>query len=273
MNHIWVYWEDVSGKSRPPYLDLCLETVKRQAGMAEVHVLDERSVFEWLPGLSSEVWTRLGTPVRRSDYARLRLLDVHGGLWLDLDCIAARPLTHLLNLLRHGDAFAWGDGKPFNNLLLARPGSDFLAHWIAAQDAVLSHTANWSALPWAALGRDISSSGAATVLRIPRSQVAPVMWYEWRRLLSRLQSPERVLASDPYVVMLWNSAMSQVAQYSAEQLLAGDMLLSRLFRLALGQTTVADERPPAGLSRLDDLRFSRPARTIAHRRRRDRCRG
>ncbi|MGH9918783.1 MAG: hypothetical protein ACRD6W_07955 [Nitrososphaerales archaeon] len=39
---------------------------------------------------------------------RVRLLERHGGLWLDIDCIVLSPLEALLVPLEHDEVASWG---------------------------------------------------------------------------------------------------------------------------------------------------------------------
>jgi Capsular polysaccharide synthesis protein len=267
---VWMYWENAPGQRKPPYLELCLDTIKAHLdGEMRLHLLDAQSVSDWLPDLEHRLWNRLGTPVRRSDYARVRLVERYGGVWLDADCMAVASLRPLVDLLAVHDVVGWGadvGDRFYNNLFGARAGSPLLQSWIEAQDAVLAATVDWDLLPWAALGQDLmrgrlTGSGCYS---IPSRRVAPVLWYEWRRLLSPVQSPARVLASAPMTVMLWNSAMQhRLAPLSAASLLGSKMLIGRLFRIALGTSRLADEMDlTTRLSSLSNVRFSATGRRV-----------
>lgn len=264
---VWMYWED-GEVPRPPYLDLCAETILIHAADCELRVLDRESVRDWLPGLSGDVWRRLPSPVHRSDYARTRLLYHHGGLWLDADTIALRPLSEVTVLLEHADVVGWGrelDGRFYNNFFGARPNAPLLAEWIRAQDAVIRDQ-GVSRLSYAALGQDIVPPLARRhpCLNLPVRRVAPVGWYAVDQFFSRVQSPRRLLKADPYVVVLWNKVMGPRLQHrSRDQLLTGSTLLSRLLRIGLERATPAEES--GGTARLDPvgrLRYTTPGRRI-----------
>ena len=210
---IWMYWEDVPGRRRPPYLDLSLESIRRQTGNATLRVLDPTSVLDWLTDIQPEVWSSLPGPTYRADYARTRLVHRYGGLWLDCDVIALSPLEELFEPLEHGELVGWGrdlEGRFYNGLFAARPGSPVVGEWIRAQDEVLRGSSDWASLSWAALGQDIVGPIArrSRYANFPSPRVAPVPWYAWRRLLSRLESPRRVLAYRPVTVMLWNNRLT-----------------------------------------------------------------
>lgn len=271
--HVWAYWEDRPGRRRAAYLDLCLETIERQLDdRMKLHLLDEKSVFEWLPDLSATLWTKLETPISRSDYARVRLVERYGGLWLDVDCIAVSSLRALVEPLSRHSVVGWGadlGGRFYNGLFAGRAGSPMLRHWIALQDELLGSRGDWSALPWAALGQDLMPTLTAThsYHNLESSKVAPVKWYEWRRFLSPYQSATKVLSSSPVTVMLWNSAMEpELCRLEARDLLTSRMLIGRLLRIAVGISAPDDETEAIrAMSWASDVRFSRPGRALEHR--------
>jgi hypothetical protein len=275
-HHVWMYWEDPPGGRRPPYLTLCEETVVRHLGPSmELHVLDQDSAFDWLPDLNPSVWHRLASPVQRADYVRTRVVYRHGGLWIDSDCIAMRRLDGVTDHLGSHDLVSWGedvDGRFFNNVFAGRAGAPMLAEWIEGQDRALASVDDWSSLPWAALGSGSFSSVRRNpaLLNLPSAKVAPVLWYEWRRFLSPFQSPAAVLRAAPWTVMLWNAVMGPaLKRRTTEELLGSHMLVSRLFRIALGRTSPDDEMDRrTRLSRASDLRYSRAGRSAEIRMRR-----
>ena len=66
VTHVWMYWEDPPGHTRPAYLDLCQDTIRRHLGPSlEFHSLDDTSIFEWLPDLDPSIWSRLTVPAQR----------------------------------------------------------------------------------------------------------------------------------------------------------------------------------------------------------------
>ena len=270
---VWMYWEDAADRAKPAYLELCLDTIKRHLDPTmRLQVLDFSTIFNWLPDLSTSVWWSLGTPVRRSDYARVRLIERYGGLWVDADCVAMSSLRPLVAPLSEHEVVGWGGdvgGRFYNNLFAARPGAPFLREWIASQDQVLEAHDDWASLSWAALGQEIMYDllPRSTYHSIPFRRIAPVLWYEWRRLLSPLQSPARVLESDPITVTLYNSVMERyIGNMSAESLLHSQMLIGRLFRIALGISGLPEELDLATrLSFVSDLRFSTGGRRLEHR--------
>ena len=265
---IWMYWEDFPGKHRAPYLDLCLETIELHAGQMPVTVLDRRSVHNHID-LDRRRWDDLPNPVYRADYARVRLLHAHGGLWVDFDTIALRPLCQLLDNLADHDAVGFGQeiqGRFYNSILSSRPGSSVMASWLAQQDEAIARGIKG----YAALGQDISWEMSTLAGHWHIEKVAPVMWWEWQRFCSRLESPSRILNASPIVIVLWNAAIGQsVATRTRASLLKDNILLSSLFRIALGMTCPDEEETwLTQLSWVNAIRYSRYAMAMHARRKR-----
>ena len=263
-NYAWMYWEDVPGRRRAAYLDLCLETVQRQAAGLDLIVTGRDSIFDHLPDLDRQVWDLLPGPNFRSDYARTRLLHRYGGLWLDFDLIAVRSLQELLAPLRYEETLGWGKenrGRFYAGLCAARPGARFVAEWLHRQDLAVEKLAGGSAFPWASLAQHITEHLASQIdyRAWPMVKIAPVMWWEWRRFTSRLDSPRRVLSLAPYTVMLFHKVMGPwFGSCSADEMLRGRSLLSRLLRICLGISSVAAEEADIGaLAPVARMRFSR----------------
>ncbi|MGH9091163.1 MAG: capsular polysaccharide synthesis protein [Acidimicrobiales bacterium] len=250
-----MYWEDVPGRTRPPYLDLCRETIEAQAAPLTVHCLDEHTIFEWLPDLPQVNWIRLGTPVRRSDYARTRLVERYGGLWLDSDCIAFSRLDALVAPLSCEEVVSAGNFC--TGIFAARPHTKMMQYWAAAQDETLrSGDMSWAALGWSILQPVLAVHPCYS---LPRERIVPLSWYEWRRFLSPFQRVDRVWTDNQITVMLYNAMMGEALAYvSRAELLGSQRLLSRLFRIALGMSSVEEETKR--LAGLDDLRFTRIGR-------------
>lgn len=265
---VWTYWEDQGDRVRPPYLDLCAETIRHHLSGLALEVVDARSALELLPDLDEALWRRLPDPVRRSDYCRIRLLHRYGGAYLDVDCVAVAALTKLLEPLESHSFVCFGaeESGVQNGFLAARPGAPFLERWIEAQDRILADNDDWTSLPQTALGERLATPISSEVERFsfPERTISPVMWYEWGRFFSRATSPDWVFRHAPLTVMLFNQYMAgPLRDTSAGELLSGKILLSRLFRVALGVSTAEDESD--GWTRLDplaDLFYSRRARAL-----------
>jgi len=96
-NHIWLYWENVPGKTKSNLIDLCHDTIYRHCKNSfHIHLLDENTVYDYLPKLRRDLNEILSIP-HKSDYIRYCLLYKYGGIWLDSDTIILKDLKPLLN--------------------------------------------------------------------------------------------------------------------------------------------------------------------------------
>ncbi|MBQ4614088.1 MAG: hypothetical protein IJB31_04085 [Akkermansia sp.] len=85
--HIFAFWEP--RENLPAYLELCMKTWKKFLPEYEIHLLDYKSIIQWLS--PSEI-KQFQCPSRcslamQADIYRALLLSKHGGLWLDCDTI------------------------------------------------------------------------------------------------------------------------------------------------------------------------------------------
>ena len=199
-----------------------------------LRLLDDTTIHEFLPDLRPEVETL--TLNHKSDYYRSRLVHRFGGLWLDADVIALRPLHELLDGLVDHDVALYGrePGNLSANCFAGLEGSPLLAEWMILQDHALeSH----ETIPWNGLGKAplVAAARGYDYHRLPVERIAPLRWQEWKRLLSKRRSPKRYLKADPILFMLYNNFLyDKFNDMSVADILEADMLISKLFRIALG---------------------------------------
>lgn len=111
-HNIWMYWETKKGSVKPPYLDLCLDTIKKHCNV-NVKLLDEMTVYDYLPELKDRKIIKydlddICTLPQKADYIRLLLLKKYGGIWLDSDVIVFKPLDELFEKLQKNDFIGFG---------------------------------------------------------------------------------------------------------------------------------------------------------------------
>lgn len=91
MKKIFTFWEP--RESMPEYIRLCLETWRRNLCDYEVEVLDYERLGEYLSSEEIEsVLCREMSLAMQADCIRAALLKKHGGIWLDADTIAVKPM-------------------------------------------------------------------------------------------------------------------------------------------------------------------------------------
>ena len=110
--YIWMYWEDKNETiSRPAYLDLCEDTIRKNIGKEfKVHMLNEKTVYKYLPELDKEKREKLDELriPQKADYFRLALLKKYGGMWLDADIIVFSDLNRYFEHLKKFDFVGFG---------------------------------------------------------------------------------------------------------------------------------------------------------------------
>jgi len=137
---IWMYWETLSGKTKPGYIDLCIDSVKFNCGRCfEIIVLDNNTITDYLPELKELDLTFLHLP-QRVDYYRYSLLEKYGGVWIDADILVLKCICPFYNKLKKHDYVGFGCGheydicqrtlhgytKPLNWFMMSRPHTKFI---------------------------------------------------------------------------------------------------------------------------------------------------
>lgn len=79
---VWSYWHDAAP---PPLIAACVANWHRHAPGFEIRMLNARSLHDWLPAVPASL-AQAG-PVLTADWARLELLRLHGGVWLDASTV------------------------------------------------------------------------------------------------------------------------------------------------------------------------------------------
>ena len=149
-NNIWLYWENKPGHNKPEYLNLCLRTINKNCSKKfNINLLDENSVKSYIPDLRDDLDEKLNIP-QKTDYIRLMLLYLYGGIWLDSDVIILKDLTEITKKLdthdfvgfgcHHIECTKNGDGYPYpaNWVLAARKDSLLMKNCIEECDRILN---------------------------------------------------------------------------------------------------------------------------------------
>lgn len=78
---IWSYWAD-GFEVAPPLIGLCVDSWRKNSGVSEIRLLDDRNLSEFLTPQDLPGYFE-GLPVQqKSDAIRLALLARYGGFWL-----------------------------------------------------------------------------------------------------------------------------------------------------------------------------------------------
>lgn len=96
---IWAYW---NGDAPPLLIQRCFENWQRFNPDFAIHILNDQTVAQHIPEMPPEV-AQLAV-AKRSDWIRLELLRLHGGIWLDASTILTESLEWVLRQQEVSDA-------------------------------------------------------------------------------------------------------------------------------------------------------------------------
>lgn len=110
--YCWVYWENINNKKIPPYIELCLETIKKHCPNSfNLVILDNHTIHNYLPELKTKEKQYNLNSLRiahRVDYYRLLLLQKHGGFYLDADIVVMKDPKEIADKLNTYDFVGFG---------------------------------------------------------------------------------------------------------------------------------------------------------------------
>ena len=129
---IWLYWQNKTPESvKPPYLDLCLETVKKHCNDSfEIIVLDDQMI----PVVSRSIdpnFVNIEPLAMRADYIRFCLMHEFGGIWLDCDIIVSKNLSFMIEDLKTHNFVAFEHDDPNDisiGIMAANKGNRYSQH-------------------------------------------------------------------------------------------------------------------------------------------------
>ncbi len=228
-NTVWLFWENRYSERMPAYLELCLETIRTNAGTARVLVVTPETIDRYIaPETMPPRFADL-SPNHKSDYLRIRLLHDFGGMWIDIDTVVFQSLSE--NILgRLDEAELISPGPRFSQQIFAsRPRGAFVREALAALDARL---AGDGALGWNALGSEL----IYPIAERHRCASVPMSgwlhnWRDWRKYLE----PGSFDADNRLACSLYNKFLFEpLRDVGREELLGKDWLVSRMLRHALG---------------------------------------
>lgn len=147
---MWVYWENMNGAKAPPeYITMCADIIKKNGSRYfNVIQLDEKNVFDYIPDLRKDINT---LPIAlKTDYIRIKLLYLWGGVWVDIDTILMNNLKDIADKLNSGVDFVGsgctgqtcidqeGYSKPSNGVIGSVKNGKLISRCLKALDSKLN---------------------------------------------------------------------------------------------------------------------------------------
>lgn len=249
---VWVCW--TGNNAMPPHLRLCLETIRRNAGIPVV-LLTPRNLAAYVPD-PHPAYPYLHL-AHRADYLRCYLLHHYGGIYLDADTVCLRSLEGLFEELGDDDVAQaqeagvdavgydgtpWGEYIGISCMGPFRPQSDITTMWFNSLHGTLQRhlpevvTQKTDVFYWQEILRDI----VLPISLAYRSRIS-------KALLALNPSQEQLWSTEPYEdvldagvlqdkhILILNNANygSALSHLSADAILDGPAVLSQLLRRAL----------------------------------------
>lgn len=141
--YLFVYWQNKPNTTTPPYIQLCIETIKlNSAKYFKFILLDELTINHWLKDLRKDIFQ---LPYAQfTDYIRIALLYKYGGIWLDADTIVMNDMKKLYEVYNGsfdyigfgctGKYCTFGKPEPSNQAMGAKKGSELLKNILKRLD-------------------------------------------------------------------------------------------------------------------------------------------
>ena len=160
---IWMYWENKQHTKKPPYLDLCFETIKKHnKSYFNVILLNETTVYNYIPELRTDLDSKLSIQ-QKTDYIRIKLLYLYGGIWVDSDTIAMNNFKQITEKLNNYDFVGFGCHykdctrggypHPANWVMASRKHGIFMKEYVKHADIILDR--NRSLDNYFGIGREL----------------------------------------------------------------------------------------------------------------------
>jgi mannosyltransferase OCH1-like enzyme len=168
---IWQYWETLPGKTKPGYIDLCMNSVIKNCDKCfKIIHLDNTNIYDYLPEIKDIDFSNLELP-QKVDYYRYALLEKYGGVWLDADILVLKcicPFYEKLN--KENDYVGFGCGfdtptcsktlygysRPLNWFMISRANTPFIkCVKNSALEKILESNDNNQKLPYHSIGKEL----------------------------------------------------------------------------------------------------------------------
>jgi hypothetical protein len=247
---VWLYWEGPA----PPYIELCLEILKRHH--PEARVLD-RAGFDalWVHERGLDIDALALN--HKSDFIRAYLLAYHGGLYIDADCILFRRLDLVLAAAEeHGFAgYREPQGYMSCNFMAALPRGAVIADHYRRVVERIRQGPPFRWLDLASTPMDLAVAGAPVpIAQLPTKAVMPLAWNDTVELatIGSDAAHARRFARNCLCYMLANATIKRTPEtqrflgMSREALLGDGSFLGFLFRLAIAAASAGPNREEPG---------------------------
>jgi len=253
---VWIYWENSPGESAPPpYISLCRKIIVKNCPTCSVTLVTPENVRDYLPnvpdnldGISLALPSQGSSVALKCDFIRAFLLERYGGIYLDSDAVVLKDLGPIFDLFNDWDFIAMRRTSAKTKHISvgfygSRPQGRVISRYAEKIRRMLSER---SSFEWNEVGAwaitPIVDELAESCFLFPEAKIQPITPQTKEAFLSREEPLEPYLAGDPVTFMLFHKIFEGVLRdWSEDELLGGDILLSKLFRYA---SRLAEDQKP-----------------------------
>ncbi|MEM1412307.1 MAG: capsular polysaccharide synthesis protein [Pseudomonadota bacterium] len=249
---IWQYWETPSGSSKPTYITLCQEAVRKVCASCEVVLITPENLHEYLPDIPFDLnrirLVRETAPAiaLKADYVRIALLQAYGGMWLDSDCVPFKDLGPILRTVFKAHEF-YGMRKTRTNGVLSNgaigsvAGGAIVTQALQRQHEIIARKLERNeGFAWTELGASIlsplSEAHEDTIFLEPEEHFHPIHFEQSDTLWApsdRIRLTD-VVTDDTKLLMLYNKRTADNDRTrTRRQILNHNSLASQALRRSL----------------------------------------
>jgi hypothetical protein len=265
---IWLYWEDLPGRTKPPHIALCHETIHANAGVP-VEVVSNENLRDFLPDIHANIdgVTQKRKPDEvslaiKADFVRAFLLERYGGLYLDSDAVVLQPLHEVFDAIEEkGFACMRKTSRPQhripNNFIGSLPEAPIITMFARHLRYQLERRTKYE---WGETGAKtltpIVNGNMDKAFIFPEHRVHPVINNDQEIFAQEGKQAANVLPADALVCMLFHGIFDkshhrkkgELADHSLRDLYYGQTLLADIFRQTIDESRFAEIEAALGAS-------------------------
>lgn len=263
-------------KELPPYIGLCIDSMKKHcpAEKYNLHVLNYNNLHEYLPEIREDLfkieydWTQESNFGKKpksvseetmnkrkfgiiSDYIRIALLVKFGGLWTDADHIFLKDPEDFLSLLETKDFIVshrgWKTFTICNAFIASAKNGIVITAWKEMLDEfmdTMKDSGNYTITRYASFGElnvmKVIKKNMDNCCIIQDKSILPISCKKkvlFAKKISSIDLYKELYIHNPLICGIWNAGLNEdIKKMKREELLNGDLVISEIYRKALGIT-------------------------------------
>jgi mannosyltransferase OCH1-like enzyme len=236
-NYVWLYWEDKKGSSKPDYLKLCEETIKKKLSNYQVIILNPNNLNKYLKNVNPNLH-KIKEIAHKADYIRMLATYQYGGFWFDMDTIFLDNIDSWNDKLKEYDIVWFG-----MNAYGVNKHNPFIKNVLNKIESKINKSSTFN---WREIGQDIIDPELKKYKKIYPNKFYKLhpteVWFMSFRVdnkntgfISKNQKIfDKNFKKTHKIVMLHNKLYpSKFKNMTREEILNDNMIISKLFKQSL----------------------------------------